>query len=570
MAEILKVAFACPACNAPLRAGKQQLDRRWKCPACTQVISIPENAKPSAEGDDWWAIDLPDDGSGFFPENVPPSDPIEPPRETAPRKPTSPKPVPRVSTSPRDSSLKSSAMTDKDSVKASTVTGQRSAGASAPRREGSPAPKVMLDIPSLNPSTVQSTVPVKAKTPQPKPGSAEELFPELDSLVPVVGTDLSFGLDDLPPLPTTTAVPALGSFRTTMDDDPLSAGDLQGETRTIDLPHSTSPDSYNLRCLRCGSQIGVRATQAGKQVRCPDCHTVFIAPPPPTAKKVVLQTRTQGLLESDLPPPTPQKDIRGKTAEDYLRAAEAAPLLREENAQYDMPDVTGWSKQIFGMFRDGGVLIHLFGLTLFSLVMSFVASIDGDAKILALMCGVLATGGILIASLSCGIAILEATSNGHRRVESWPSTDPTEWFMQLLLVLGAFSMSATPGFLLGMLLGVPMIKVALTLLCLFAFFPVVLLSMLDNQSVFQPVSGNVIKSVGRAPDAWFTFFMTSGCLLFLLFVVLIMASFLDSGSPIPHLVIYLGITLTVFFYMRMLGRLGGQIGKVINDQEDPS
>ena len=60
MSSTSRIIFSCPSCDAPLRGYAQQVGRQVRCPACSQSVVVPKSAKPSAEGEDWWAIDLPE------------------------------------------------------------------------------------------------------------------------------------------------------------------------------------------------------------------------------------------------------------------------------------------------------------------------------------------------------------------------------------------------------------------------------------------------------------------------------------------------------------------------------
>ncbi len=96
MSSPSRVVFSCPLCNAPLRALAVQKGEVFACPGCSENIEVPASARPSAEGDDWWTVDLPETGgvpaalAAAPPKPTPPSsktpvkqDPLSPPAPRA-------------------------------------------------------------------------------------------------------------------------------------------------------------------------------------------------------------------------------------------------------------------------------------------------------------------------------------------------------------------------------------------------------------------------------------------------------------------------------------------------------
>jgi len=202
--------------------------------------------------------------------------------------------------------------------------------------------------------------------------------------------------------------------------------------------------------------------------------------------------------------------------------------------------------------------------------LSLLGALPGVALVITGSTAVLLPGialGILFISLVlvCAFAILEAVANGQDRVDEWPAFNPAEWLGSYLVALVAFILSGAPGAVIGWLLfsSAPLLSLATILLSLFALFPFVLLSILDNDSVFAPISTDVTKSVSRCPDAWGTLYFSSMLLFGSLFLL---DSFIYSLAA-SVIVVFVLPFLTVsfwFIYFAMLGRLAFSIGQAIN------
>src|SRR5690606_16308284 len=131
--------------------------------------------------------------------------------------------------------------------------------------------------------------------------------------------------------------------------------------------------------------------------------------------------------------------------------------------------------------------------------------------------------GIMV--VSCGFAIMQSVANGEDRVSEWPIFDPMETLGEMVVVLAAIAFAAGPAWTPGIyLFQGGLVTVAMSMISLYLLFPVVLLSMLDEQSILSPFSADVTKSVMRAADQWGAAYLCSGILFFVIFMLLMISS----------------------------------------------
>jgi hypothetical protein len=104
------------------------------------------------------------------------------------------------------------------------------------------------------------------------------------------------------------------------------------------------------------------------------------------------------------------------------------------------------------------------------------------------------------------MSIIVESSAGADEVESWPSTNPTEWAGEFFYLLFASIVSPLPGWLVGRLVPDPAVQVLLFFGSMFFVLPVVILSQLEVGSAFGVASPKVIVSLLRAPGSWLLFY----------------------------------------------------------------
>ena len=255
-----------------------------------------------------------------------------------------------------------------------------------------------------------------------------------------------------------------------------------------------------------------------------------------------------------------REDPFKKNANELLREAARDPdedRRESSSPSSDAPDMAGWFKSVFGIWLDPGVIIHFVAL---SLLLAFPAALTVAYPILAL--GMIPLGLLgMVLTTACGFAILMGVANEHERIEDWPTVDPAGWFESLLLVIVATAMAVGPSFAISTIFGAPpVIRIGLIMFTVYAAFPIILLSMLDMQSITSPFSADVSKSITRCQEEWGAFYFSAGLLFAGLFGYFAMCSYSPKSIGIG---VVLSIAV-VFMYFAILARLALAIGEVVD------
>jgi hypothetical protein len=158
---------------------------------------------------------------------------------------------------------------------------------------------------------------------------------------------------------------------------------------------------------------------------------------------------------------------------------------------------------------------------------------------------------------ACCLAIVEDTANGSDEVTSWPDYNILDWFFKAAYFPAAGFVAGLPGMIFGSLLVsggyFPPIVVALAVLISWAaLFPLVLGSMLAENSIVAVYSPLTYRSLRVAADAWMVFYLCVILLAFLAAIALAIAAvkmFLISSVGATVLVVL------AFVFCRLMGRM---------------
>ncbi|QDS91481.1 hypothetical protein FF011L_02110 [Roseimaritima multifibrata] len=345
---------------------------------------------------------------------------------------------------------------------------------------------------------------------------------------------------------------------TTSNADPLAA-EMLGEDDVV--------TDFRVTCPICASITYARPNQVGKQIKCSDCYSKFVVPPPPKPKKVykpdienaeVFQVSDSGASGKDYTSPF------HKSARELLQEAEDAGFEEEES--YENPDVKNWFLSVFRIFLDVQVPVHWMFLSLVGTMIGLIAWAFRDAMFLLPMSFGVLTLFFWAFVCACGFSVMESVSNNAKKVAAWPYMDPAEWFGQMVTVWAAAGMCIGPVLILSILtIGLHPLTVLFGMFALFIFFPFVLMSMLDSESIFIPFSLEVTKSVTRCQEQWGVLYLTSGLLFTGLFFMYLVCFFLPGWMAVG-LVNFITVG-GLFAYFAMLGRLAYAIGYVVPSHE---
>jgi hypothetical protein len=172
---------------------------------------------------------------------------------------------------------------------------------------------------------------------------------------------------------------------------------------------------------------------------------------------------------------------------------------------------------------------------------------------------------LLVVTLGNGIAVLEASANRLKRISSWPIFNPSDAMGEIMVAVVAFGYAVLPGGLVswfGSSIGLSSdIGTAIVMLSAYALYPILLLGMLDNQSVGEPFSKEVIGSISSKSDAWGAMYLLTGLAMALIFVMYLVAS---GGTEVPRFLFGFCLPFILFFIFHQFGVLGSRIAEVTN------
>jgi hypothetical protein len=155
------------------------------------------------------------------------------------------------------------------------------------------------------------------------------------------------------------------------------------------------------------------------------------------------------------------------------------------------------------------------------------------------------------------LAIIEDTANGRVEVESWPDWTIGDWFIRAFQVLVAAFVSGLPGIVAAILLamgGMPVWAMPLPVVaCWTVLFPIVMYSMLAENSMFAIYSSRTAASFQTAAEAWMLFWLYSVGLGIFGGGFATLAAW--PGSLIANMIGGFGLVTVAFLYCRILGRL---------------
>ncbi|QEF96846.1 hypothetical protein Mal15_08760 [Stieleria maiorica] len=406
--------------------------------------------------------------------------------------------------------------------------------------------------------------------PSPTAGSTPQPTSSNQSRSPVPGStetdDELFGENPFVDLPTdatseTESDPAdLFANLPSLDEfSPPTAGPAAAAKPTPESAATIDPnEEFRVTCPICGSMLSAKAKQTGKTIKCGDCYSEVRVPKPPR-KKVQPQrndnAETFQFVETGASGRPADPFL--KSANELLREAERDPEERQSEPAFDAPSTVGWFKTVFGIFLDPGVISHFFGL---AILLGIPAALTVAIPVFALGMFPLGLLGTTL-TVACGFAILFGVANEHERIEDWPTLDPTAWFESLWLVIAATAIAVGPAYMFATVFGaVPVVKLGLVMFSIYAAFPIILLSMLDEQSITSPFSADVSKSITRCQEEWGAFYFSTGLLFAALFGYFVMCPSTPMGIAIG-VILSIGV---VFMYFAILGRLALAIGEVVD------
>ncbi len=561
--------FACPKCQKKLKAPANLAGQKLVCPKCSSPIRVPGIVETKNDDDEWLAL------------NESPKPKSAPSLEK--RQATKPKANAQATTSEPSSPLEPPESAKVDPHEFRLAPPEKKDSKVAPNPSPSvtpsqtPARRSVFDddLPDLAPVDelpAGSATEPKSKTSQPLPVTKPKLIlpdialPELD-------------LSDIPLAPIETTKSQ--TRQPSQPKKPLLVGSL--EEITLESPALIGPmaslvdEEFSFPCKLCGSLLSSSRSRIGTETRCPDCFTQFSVPTPPKKKKLVDVKMDEEVARVTFAPIDSQS-VRGasisseKSKEILDRAEQTIETEREEFDHLNgVFDTKRWLGFLFGFLRDPLVIAaavgigFLTGVWLFSIAaMGTWVKLDATQVIIAKL-ALLIVFCLPIAVLisMCGIAILTMAANRASRVVEWPFARLSESVGECAMVIISVMAASIPGGMIGAAFRAfnshPMVALAFAIIGVWGLTPILLLSMIDSGSLFEPYSKAVFSSIKSRPEAWGAMYMQTAMCLFLFFMFMLIT---NTQAPLGDFVLGLILPLTCFFVFNQYGVLAGRISQV--------
>jgi hypothetical protein len=166
-------------------------------------------------------------------------------------------------------------------------------------------------------------------------------------------------------------------------------------------------------------------------------------------------------------------------------------------------------------------------------------------------------------SADCFLRVLESTAYGLDQVDAWPEGGWKEWMPNLLYLGWIAALPTALSYGIARLVewqGLPFWPVMLGVL--FVAYPITLMSALEANSVWVPLTGSVIKSLFVVVGAWLTFYFLTGILCAGLWGLVVYG--LPFGGFAALVVLGLTLPAVLLIYARLMGRLAWKINRRIS------
>jgi hypothetical protein len=328
---------------------------------------------------------------------------------------------------------------------------------------------------------------------------------------------------------------------------------------------------FKVKCMTCHTLMYFRTDQVGTIKKCPDCETALRVPKPqPVLKKPVIKAIDPGI---GIEPPLAHRSDEESTLRILARAKERVEDKAEREA---LPPITH-------PFRDG---VWTFPFTLSGLPFCIVSSgvacliaylltmateLTGFASIVGVFIFIIAgIGAALLALLSSvyWMTVVSWTAMGHRAIKEFPPVDMFEWIRTALFVINAGGISVAPGALLAALLPSGIWRPILAIPSLFFLFPIILMSMLEDQSPVSIYSKPIHESLRKCAGSWLKFYSIASVLSVIVAIPHICSFFIESESWNYLAAVFLLVSTVIYF--RAFGRLAWVINEkmLVEEEED--
>lgn len=321
----------------------------------------------------------------------------------------------------------------------------------------------------------------------------------------------------------------------------------------------------SLECPTCHELVKARVGPAAGKVPCTFCGLMLSVPDQKTfaarqAQKVGPRKPEEiGDYAAGAPivrPPVRAGTVFDRLAEIRREVAPPPPKWTFFSGVFAFP----WRMDVllrWGYMSVGFTALLMIGLVLRSIAAGFSGMASGVAAAFFLLPIIWVTIWSLSYAAACGSCVLEATAAGLDRIEAWPDPNWRDWMGQMIYLgwIGAIPLAASYGIsLLAGQAGMDRSLAGWTMTAaFFVLYPIALMSALEANSIWVPLTLPILVSLVRWGWAWLMFYLLSG----LIAAGLLAAFGYALGSGLDAIIIALGplVAAGVLVYFRLLGRL---------------
>ncbi len=330
-----------------------------------------------------------------------------------------------------------------------------------------------------------------------------------------------------------------------------------------DASAAPQPALVAVVCSRCETRLHVDADQVGEAIVCPDCDQLIEVQPPlperapdPSDEDVgeygVSEPNIASRPVSSMAGLRRQSKPGASCVEDRFTAPHRPPRRPLLLGVFNFPWYANcWHRWL--VLCGSGIVVSLLAYQAFSFanvesIFHWIISLALTGLTFAF--GMMWTVTVLV---HC-IAIVEETSAGNDKIESWPDVLFLDWCGVCFFIVNSLAVTGLPGFVVaelseykGAMFMVP-IGISWWLL-----FPFVFLSMLECNSRFAPFSPLVARSLFNAWTAWLGFWVEAT--LFVGAVGWLLWQARDLPPSLLTVLFPLVLSTVLMIYFRLLGRL---------------
>ena len=351
-------------------------------------------------------------------------------------------------------------------------------------------------------------------------------------------------------------------------------------------------------CPKCGNRLRLRSDQIGTQVSCPKCQASFTVGRPRDQKPVKSTANSDSDIGGDDDAYEPERPLQRSTIvpeadisrgaarggfdetdwshpdeleresatvapiaeEEYLKSAKARGLVRYFKKvpppkwtyfsgvigyPWRGPNIARWTAMSVGLAVSNVVWLQM---------LDAMGLLNGKLTNMAIQGVIIAMFAVAMMLLSLAISAasfqsaLQDTSDGHDLPQDHTMPEWDQWIFVLLGVLSIVAASAAIGYPLSLAIGPIAFVISLLI-----FFPILMLSAMESDSMLVPFSPPVLRTLGSHFLGWITFYLLSTCLLAAGGV-----AFRYAFPEAPYLTVFLfgPVEATLMLlYARLLGRL---------------